>query len=77
MIEAGKVVCPGHTWAWDPATGATSEPQERVAVYPVSVEGEDIFREGVSWVQNPCVSRSVRPSHGTLHRESSPQGNSL
>ena len=43
MIEAGKVVCPGHTWAWDPATGATSEPQERVAVYPVSVEGEDIF----------------------------------
>ena len=25
MIEAGKVVCPGHTWAWDPATGATSD----------------------------------------------------
>jgi hypothetical protein len=30
-------------WAWDPATGATSASQEGVAVYPVSVEGEDVF----------------------------------
>ena len=43
MIEGGKVVCPWHAWAWDPATGATSESHERVAVYPVNVEGEDVF----------------------------------
>ena len=30
-------------WAWDPATGATSASQEGVAVYPVSVEEEDVF----------------------------------
>ena len=43
MIEEGKVVCPWHAWAWDPATGATSESQERVAVYAVNVEGEEVF----------------------------------
>jgi nitrite reductase (NADH) small subunit len=43
MIEDGKVVCPWHAWAWDPATGTTSDSEERVAVYPVSVEGEEVF----------------------------------
>ena len=43
MVEAGKVVCPWHAWAFDPATGATDSSQERVAVYPVSVQGEDVF----------------------------------
>jgi nitrite reductase (NADH) small subunit len=43
MIEDGKVVCPWHAWAFDPATGATDNSQERVAVFPVSVEGEEVF----------------------------------
>jgi nitrite reductase (NADH) small subunit len=43
MIEDGKLICPWHAWAFDPATGATDNSQERVAVYPVSVEGEDVF----------------------------------
>jgi nitrite reductase (NADH) small subunit len=43
MIEDGKVVCPWHAWAFDPATGATENSQERVAVFPVTVEGEDVF----------------------------------
>jgi nitrite reductase (NADH) small subunit len=43
MIEDGKLVCPWHGWAFDPATGATDAAQERVAVYPVSVEGEEVF----------------------------------
>jgi nitrite reductase (NADH) small subunit len=42
MIEAGKVVCPWHGWTFDPATGATKESHEKVAVYPVSVEGEEV-----------------------------------
>ena len=43
MIEEGKLVCPWHAWAFDPATGATDSSQERVAVYPVNVEGEEVF----------------------------------
>jgi nitrite reductase (NADH) small subunit len=43
VIEEGKVVCPWHAWAFDAATGATSDSQERVAVYPVSLEGEEVF----------------------------------
>jgi nitrite reductase (NADH) small subunit len=43
MIEDGKLICPWHAWAFDPATGATGSSQERVAVYPVSVEGEEVF----------------------------------
>jgi nitrite reductase (NADH) small subunit len=42
MIEDGKVICPWHAWAFDAATGA-SDSQERVAVYPVSVEGDGVF----------------------------------
>jgi nitrite reductase (NADH) small subunit len=43
MIEDGKLVCPWHAWAFDPATGATGSSQERVAVYAVTVEGEEVF----------------------------------
>jgi nitrite reductase (NADH) small subunit len=43
MIEDGKIVCPWHAWAFDPVTGATDASQERAAVYPLSVEGEDVL----------------------------------
>lgn len=43
MIEQGKVICPWHAWSFDPATGATDASQERVAVYPVTMEAEDVF----------------------------------
>jgi nitrite reductase (NADH) small subunit len=43
MIEDGKLVCPWHAWAFDPATGATDSSQERVAVYPVSVDDKEVF----------------------------------
>ncbi len=45
VIEEGKVVCPWHAWAFDRVTGATDSSQERVAVYPVSIEGEKVFVE--------------------------------
>ena len=43
IIEDGKLICPWHAWAFDPATGATDSSQERVAVYPVTVEAQDVF----------------------------------
>jgi nitrite reductase (NADH) small subunit len=43
MIEDGKLICPWHAWSFDPATGATQNSQEKVAVYPVTIEGEEVF----------------------------------
>jgi nitrite reductase (NADH) small subunit len=43
MIEHGKLICPWHAWSFDPATGATDASQERVAVYPVTVETQEVF----------------------------------
>jgi nitrite reductase (NADH) small subunit len=43
MIEQGKLICPWHAWSFDPATGATDASQERVAVYPVTVEGQEVL----------------------------------
>lgn len=44
MIEGGKLVCPWHGWQWDPKTGeAAHNPMAKVAVYPLKVEGEDVF----------------------------------
>ena len=43
MLENGKIVCPWHAWAFDPVTGASDSSQERVAVYPVSVNGDEVF----------------------------------
>ena len=43
MIEDGRLICPWHAWSFDPATGTTDSSQERVAVYPVSVEGDEVF----------------------------------
>ena len=42
VIEEGKLVCPWHAWAFDPVTGATDSSQERVAVYPVTITGEEV-----------------------------------
>lgn len=43
LIERGRLICPWHAWSFDPATGATDASQERVAVYPVTIEGEEVF----------------------------------
>ena len=42
----GKVVCPWHAWAWDAKTGASAHgAPERVAVFPLRIEGDDVFVE--------------------------------
>jgi nitrite reductase/ring-hydroxylating ferredoxin subunit len=44
VIEKGKVVCPWHGWAWDPATGqAAHNPNARVAVYPLKIENGEVL----------------------------------
>ena len=44
VIVRGKVVCPWHGWAYDPATG---EPDRRlgmrVQTYPIKLDGEDVL----------------------------------
>jgi nitrite reductase (NADH) small subunit len=46
MIEAGKVVCPWHGWAWDPKTGADDQdPNTKVQVYPLRIEGGEVLVE--------------------------------
>ena len=43
MIEGGNIVCPWHAWTFDAATGSVIEGEERVAVFAVSVEGNEVF----------------------------------
>ena len=43
-LEGGHVICPWHMWEFDCRTGAFDRnPDVKVAVYPVVVEGDDIL----------------------------------
>ncbi len=45
-IEGNAVVCPWHSWAFDLQTGIAEPPERaRVDVFPVRVEGDDVFAE--------------------------------
>lgn len=39
----GKIVCPGHQWSFDPATGEADGQQEYQPTYDVRVAGEQIY----------------------------------
>ncbi len=44
IVMDGKVVCPWHGWMYNPKTGATdADPNTRVHVYPIKIEGEDVL----------------------------------
>ena len=44
VIADNKVVCPWHGWMWDPKTGAADQnPAARIAVYPIKLEGDDVY----------------------------------
>ncbi len=44
VVMDGKVICPWHGWMYDPATGAANNnPNARVAVYAIKVEGDDVM----------------------------------
>ena len=45
-IENGKLRCPWHGWEFDPKTGKTPRnPNLKASVFPVKIEGEDVFIE--------------------------------
>jgi nitrite reductase (NADH) small subunit len=45
-LEGESVVCPWHSWTFDLKTGRSEFPVfERVAVFPVRVEGDDVLVE--------------------------------
>jgi nitrite reductase/ring-hydroxylating ferredoxin subunit len=45
-LDGAVVACPWHAWRWDVRTGAnTNNPAVRLACYPVSEEGGDVFLE--------------------------------
>jgi nitrite reductase (NADH) small subunit len=52
-IEGEAVVCPWHSWTFNVKTGKAEFPvHERVAVFPVRVEGEDVLVEISSGREN-------------------------
>ena len=49
-IEAGKLVCPWHSWSFDLNTGAAEYPEgEKVEVFQLKVEGEDVLVDMQGW----------------------------
>lgn len=43
-VERRKIVCPWHGWEFDPLTGAAAHnPQRRMPVYEIRIEGESVF----------------------------------
>ena len=43
-VEGEAVVCPWHSWTFNAKTGKAEYPEnERVVVFPVRVEGEDVL----------------------------------
>ncbi|MCC6739070.1 MAG: Rieske (2Fe-2S) protein [Planctomycetia bacterium] len=47
VTAQGRVVCPGHAWHFDLATGkcTSGQPAASVATYPVVVKDGDVFVE--------------------------------
>lgn len=45
-LDGRVVTCPWHGWRWDVTTGANANnPAVRVACFPITVEGGEIFVE--------------------------------
>lgn len=43
-IEGNAVVCPWHSWTFNVKTGVAEYPEkEKVAVFPVRVDGDDVL----------------------------------
>ena len=44
LLEGHSVMCPWHAWTWNVVTGENaSNPELKVATYPVKVEGGDVL----------------------------------
>jgi nitrite reductase (NADH) small subunit len=46
VVAEGRLICPWHAWAWNPRTGVCGhDPEIRLRVYPVRIEGNDVMVE--------------------------------
>jgi nitrite reductase (NADH) small subunit len=46
VVQGESVVCPWHAWSFNLKTGEAEPPvQQRVRVYPVRVQGDDVLLE--------------------------------
>ena len=44
MLDGPIVMCPWHAWTWNVVTGENaSNPELKIATYPVKVEGGDVL----------------------------------
>ena len=44
VVDGNKIICPWHGWMFDVNTGAsTHNPGARVHVFPLKIEGDDVY----------------------------------
>ncbi len=43
FIDGEKLVCPWHGWEFNPKTGRTDTGDDRVTVYELRIEGDDVL----------------------------------
>lgn len=56
-LEGNAVVCPWHSWMFNLTTGESEYPvHEKVAVFPVRVEGEDVMADVESAPKEKAVT---------------------
>ncbi len=45
VVERCTATCPMHGWTYDLRTGKSTTGQGKIATYPVTIQGEDVFVE--------------------------------
>jgi nitrite reductase/ring-hydroxylating ferredoxin subunit len=67
VLWQGRVVCPGHQWAFDPATGWSEEQQQCQPIYGVRVDDGRVYvstRKRVTRGDRGATSPEVPAAHG-------------
>lgn len=52
-VLGGKIICPGHQWIFDPATGEAEDQDLCQPTYAVRVDGEQVYLDPVERVAGP------------------------
>lgn len=52
-VLGGKIICPGHQWIFDPATGQAEDQDECQPTYAVRVDGQHVYLDPVERVAGP------------------------
>jgi nitrite reductase (NADH) small subunit len=51
VVLRGKIVCPGHQWSFDPATGYVEDQDKCQPTYDVRVDGQHIYLDPLARVR--------------------------